>query len=76
MNIDDAQFNSELLLTIIKFVFVALSIGHMIMISIIEKQVRQADRVATPFTHKLIELGGYINMILIVLSLIIIVLPI
>jgi hypothetical protein len=76
MNLSDPQFNAQLLLTILKFIFVAISIGHVILILIIQRQIHQADRVASPFTNKLIELGGYINIVLIVLSLIIIILPI
>ena len=76
MNTADPLFNSELLLIIMKFIFVAASIGHIIVIFVIERQVHQADRVAAPFTHKLIELCGYINMVLVILSLIIIILPI
>ena len=75
MNINDPQFNAELLLTILKFFFVAITVGHAIVIFIIEKQTHQADRVAAPFTHKLIEFSGYINMGLAILCLIILILP-
>ena len=76
MNTTNQLFNTDLLLIIIKFVFVAVSIGNILVILVIEKQIRQADRVAAPFTHKLIELGGYINIVLTILALIIIILPI
>lgn len=76
MNVTDPLFNSGLLLTILKFLFIAFSLGHIIMIMIVERQIHQADKIAAPSTQRLIELGGYINMILIVVSLIVIILPI
>jgi hypothetical protein len=75
MNINDPKFNSDLLIIILKFLIVAIVIGHVIVIMLISKQIRQADKIAAPYTFKLIQLVGYINIVLSVLILILIILP-
>jgi hypothetical protein len=75
MNVNDPQFNSNLLIIILKFIIVAIVIGHAIVILLIQKQVHQTDKIAAPFTFKLIQMGGYINMVLNVLILVLIILP-
>ena len=63
-------------LDVIILVIVFVLIAHGIVILLIQKQIHHTDRVGTNFTHKLLELGGYINMIILGLIFILLILPI
>ena len=68
--------DNHTVLSVIKLVILFVILGHTVVILIIEKQIHSADRVGSPFAHKLIELTGYINMITLALIFLILLLPI
>lgn len=68
--------NDMTVINAIKLIVLFAIIAHIVGILIIQKQIHQADRVGSAFTHKLLELGGYINIFLLAIIFLILLLPI
>jgi len=76
MNIIFNIFSGGVLGILMKFVFVFVILVHVAILLIVIKQIHQADRVSSLFTHKLLELIGYINIVILILIVLLIALPI
>jgi hypothetical protein len=77
MNIDSiiGAVNQQTLGDLVKFALIFTGICHVVIIAVILRQITGSDKVGSPFSHKMVELVGYINMILIALILILIIVP-
>jgi hypothetical protein len=68
-------FSASHVFTLLKFAVVFAVIIHVIVILLIHRQVHQADKLGSPLIHKLIEIFGYINIILSIIILVLLALP-